>query len=441
MRPGIRAELQPIIDQLLAEGIIKKAEKQGPFLSNSHGVAKPQKNVSIAGKTDMYLRKQAGMPVNHSRLTLDMRALNRHVIQKPKMNLPSHTDLVDRFSNHYVSCADLSNFYWAINMDHSAQHLTNCWFGRQVYSFCRLPMGYVASSYIAQSASELTYGQTTMLKFLKHKNWKMGSTEWPFEKVDQFLIIYLDDLCVTTSKALPNAMQVHLHVIEYLLFSTKLYGLKLGKSKFQPWVVKFKFLGHYFNVEKSTNSIPPDRLKAFKEFRAPASCAEALSRLGVLGYYRRYIPLLQILSVPIAQMAQSGIFRWTSVHQEAWKAILLVASMGFELSVINKQKPIYFTSDASQISIAYLIFQVDDGQIKIIGMDCKILKGPERNRPAAHRETLALLFTLMSNEAIIRSHNSKVLVMTDCISLGYIFRLKDSSSKLLEGSLYVYLDI
>ena len=100
-------------------------------------------------------------------------------------------------------------------------------------------------------------------------------------------------------------------------------------------------------------------------------------------------------------MAQSGIFTWTSVHQEAWKAILLVASMGFELSVIDPHKPIYITSDASQISISYFIFQVHDGEIVVIGMDCKILKAAERNKPAAHRETLALLFALMSNEAII----------------------------------------
>ena len=50
---------------------------------------------------------------------------------------------------------------------------------------------------------------------------------------------------------------------------------------------------------------------------------------------------------------------------------------------------------------------------------------------------MALLFTLMQNEANVRSHQAKVLVLTDCIELGYIFRLKDSSSKLLEVSLYI----
>ena len=70
-------------------------------------------------------------------------------------------------------------------------------------------------------------------------------------------------------------------------------------------------------------------------------------------------------------------------------------------------------------------------------MDSKILKSADRNKPAAFRETIALMFTLMANEAVIKAHLGKVLILTDCIGLGYIFRFKDTSSKLLEVALYV----
>ena len=50
---------------------------------------------------------------------------------------------------------------------------------------------------------------------------------------------------------------------------------------------------------------------------------------------------------------------------------------------------------------------------------------------------MALIFTLMQNESVIRAHTSKVLILTDCIGLSYVFRLKDSSSKLLEVALYI----
>ena len=70
-------------------------------------------------------------------------------------------------------------------------------------------------------------------------------------------------------------------------------------------------------------------------------------------------------------------------------------------------------------------------------MDSKILKSSDRNKPAAFREMMALLFAIIQNEAVIRAHIAKVLVLTDCIGLGYVFRLKDSSSKLLEVSLFL----
>ena len=184
-----------MIQDLLKENIIKKADFSGPFLSNSHGVAKPDKKQQISGKTDLYLLAQKGVATNHSRLTLDLRNLNRHCVGKPKINLPSHRDLIDRFANHHITTIDLCSQYWAISTDYSCQHLSNFWYNHQVYAFTRLPMGYANAAFIAQTASELAYGQSTMLSFLKHKGWKQGSVDWPFQDISEILIVYLDDLC------------------------------------------------------------------------------------------------------------------------------------------------------------------------------------------------------------------------------------------------------
>jgi hypothetical protein len=81
-------------------------------------------------------------------------------------------------------------------------------------------MGYSNAAYIAQTASELAYGQLTMMKFLEQKGWKAGSWEWPFLKISEIVIIYLDDLAVTTPMDIDNADQVHLNALEFILFAT-----------------------------------------------------------------------------------------------------------------------------------------------------------------------------------------------------------------------------
>ena len=70
--------LRPIVNKLVRHNILKLADTQGRFLSNSHGVAKPQNGMRICGKADEYLMKKSGHISDYSRLTVDLRGLNSH---------------------------------------------------------------------------------------------------------------------------------------------------------------------------------------------------------------------------------------------------------------------------------------------------------------------------------------------------------------------------
>ena len=90
VKPHIVRELAPIVDELIKADIIQKADFQGPFLSNSHAVPKPSGDHHLAGKASAYILRQQGADTNHSRLTLDLRALNAHAVSRPRVNLPSY---------------------------------------------------------------------------------------------------------------------------------------------------------------------------------------------------------------------------------------------------------------------------------------------------------------------------------------------------------------
>ena len=223
-------ELRPIITELLEHGILKLAEKQGPFLSNCHGVSKPQAGLMLQGKADAYLLKKSGQSTNHARLTIDLRNLNKFAVTKPKTNLPNHDTLKNSFKDTYVSKFDLCSHFWSVGVDYETQSNSNFFFAGKVYSFTRLPMGFVNSSFIGQRASEMAYGDDSMHMFLKHKNWTINSHEWPFKSTTEFLVLYLDDLAVYSSRSLPNAVTVHLHVNEFCLWATQYWGFRLGRA-------------------------------------------------------------------------------------------------------------------------------------------------------------------------------------------------------------------
>ena len=146
--------------------------------------------------------------------------------------------------------------------------------------------------------------------------------------------MYLDDLVIFTPKGVENSEQVHLNVLEYLLWSSAKLGFKIGKGKFKIFKKCFQFLGHFFSTETSSTGIPPEKIKAFGLLRAPRSSAEAISRLGALNYFSPYVPLLRVVSKPIQDMTCSGTFNCTSLHQQCWETLKMLCVLTFQTHVI-----------------------------------------------------------------------------------------------------------
>ena len=200
--------LKPIVDDLVKNNILKIADTQGKFLSNSHGVAKPQKGIKICGKADEYLMRKKGQVADYSRLCVDLRGLNSHCPASPKINLPSYENLVSKFKNKHVSMIDIKSMYWAIRTDYESQSLTNFYFDRHVYAFQVLPMGYKNACFVGQTATEITYSQQSMIKFLQYKGWLLNSSNWPFENISEILIVYSDDVALFSPNNIPNSVEI-----------------------------------------------------------------------------------------------------------------------------------------------------------------------------------------------------------------------------------------
>ena len=101
-------------------------------------------------------------------------------------------------------------------------------------------------------------------------------------------------------------------------------------------------------------------------------------------------------------MAMSGTFKWEMKFQLAGKATILLASLGFENHVIEKNQCLFLVTDSSQIAISWVLFQIIHGEIRLNSLDSKVLKGSDRNKALSFREAIALIYALISNEASIK---------------------------------------
>ena len=196
----------------------------------------------------------------------------------------------------------------------------------------------------------LTFSQENLEIFIKEKGLQFDTDDFPFNNVSQFIICYIDDICIYSSKDHKNSTAVHLLLLEYVMYCTVKMGFKLSRGKTHVMPVSFKFLGHWFNTLTGSTGIPPLKLNAFLELRSPLSKAEAVSRLGTIAYFSNYVPLLRLISLPIQHMITSEKgFEWNKIHQLAFDSIKLLCSLQFTNATINPQKHLFISCDSSQI--------------------------------------------------------------------------------------------
>ena len=141
--------------------------------------------------------------------------------------------------------------------------------------------------------------------------------------------------------------------------------------------------------------------------------------------------MLKIVTAPLQEMCNSGIYKWGKIHQEAWNSMKMLCSLKFSNSVVDQSRHLFVACDSSQIALGVICFQLaDDGEILLISTDCKILKQADRNRASAFRELLALLYSVIALETEICMHKMSVVVLTDAISLSLLYRQKYTNSRL-----------
>ena len=106
-----------------------------------------------------------------------------------------------------------------------------------------------------------------------------------------FTIAYLDDIIIFT-----QTKEEHLKHLEIIFMRLKEAGLKLKRSKCSFMKLHIEYLGHLIS-EKGIEPMP-DKLTVIKEMPAPRSLKEIKQFLGLVSYYRKFIPRFSDIAKP-----------------------------------------------------------------------------------------------------------------------------------------------
>jgi hypothetical protein len=118
-------------------------------------------------------------------------------------------------------------------------------------------------------------------------------------ELDKFVMVFINDILVY-SKSMEEHEE-HLQIVLQWLWEHQLYAMF---SKCMFWIKEVPFLGHVVSPEGI--AMDPNKVKEVLDWKSPTSVSEVQSFLGLVGYYRKFIPNFSKVANPITELLKKG---------------------------------------------------------------------------------------------------------------------------------------
>ena len=210
-----------------------------------------------------------------------------------------------------------------------------------------------------------------------------------------FTFAYIDDVLIA-SRGIKEHQDHLLHVFERLAH----FGLKINISKCDFAVSKLNYLGHMIDEQGITPV--PEKVTSIQNFPQPTSLRQLQRFLGLVNYYRRFIPGCSRILTPLTNMLQQQKNKnakiqiegeaLTSFHN-AKKALADFTKLSYISN--DNTSTLSLTTDASGDSIGAVLQQKQDGLEKPISFFSVKLNTAQRKHSTFSRELLAIYLSIL----------------------------------------------
>ncbi|CAK1600823.1 unnamed protein product [Parnassius mnemosyne] len=248
--------------------------------------------------------------------------------------LPTVNELFSKLhGGQYFTKLDLSMAYNQFCLNEESQKLTCINTHRGLFSYTRLVFGLASAPAIFQRAMEYVLAGLNGVHFL------------------------LDDILITGKDDAEYLDRLH-QVLQRLQDA----GLTLQKNKCSFFKDEISYLGYVINRNGLKKS--PEKVKAILEAPIPTNVNQLQSFLGLVNYYRCFVPNASSILSPLYQLLKKEIkWKWSKVENEAFDNIRKILSSEQILTHFNPNETIILTVDASPNELGAILSQKNSAGI------------------------------------------------------------------------------
>ena len=333
----------------------------------THGFIQPSK--SRYSSPVLFVKKSDGT----LRFCIDYRAIN-DLTATEHYPLPRIPELIDKLSeSFYFTALDAVQGYHQFGLTKSSYPYTafTCPFGHFEYKV--IPFG--------------------LKNAVGHYQRVMSNLVGEFSPHKDYCVNLIDDLLVHS-----KTFEEHLIHIAAVLDTAHKARLFLNRRKCMFGYPELKWMGHILGG--GTRKPSPDKIKDVQNYPLPTTVAEVRSLLGVMNYLGDYIPNLQQMLAPFADMRKGNSkakIKLGKDQLEAWENIKTVLTQDCVLRLPNFNLTFFLQTDASEFAIGACLLQAHEepktGDKRLFPVEffSKTLKDAETRYAIYDKELLALM--------------------------------------------------
>ena len=352
---ALKAKVEQELDRLQIEGIISPVEFT-EWAAPIVPVVKQDGSVRICG---------------------DYKSTVNQVSKLDNYPIPKTEDLLATLGGgNKFTKLDMSQAYQQLLLDEDSKKYTTINTHKGLYQYNRLPFGVSSAPGIFQRTME------NLLQGIPH------------------VVVRVDDILVS-GKDDPD----HLANLEMVLSMLSTAGRKLRLAKCLFMKPEVTYCGYVINGD----GIQPVAAKvdAIKNAPEPRDVSQLRAFLGMLNYYRRFIPDAATVLEPLHQLLRKGTnWQWLEEQKTAFEKAKELLQSAELLVHFDPRKELILASDASEYGVgAVLSHKMEDGSERPVGYVSRSLTDAERNYSTLEKEALAIIFGVKKFHQFLYGHS------------------------------------
>ena len=363
-------EIEEQIEDFINKGILIK--KTSSYTSSAFTVQKPDKS---------------------NRLVVDYSKTINKWIERHYFPIPTIDDLLHKIVAFMIfTKLDCRSGFYHIELDEDSQQYTAFSLPWGTYMWKRMPMGI----------------STAPEAFQEFMNSILGHLP--------FVLVYIDDILIMSSNI--DQHYQHLSQVFHILHDN---DLVLKKSKCIFAAQELPFLG--FILSQEGLKPDPSKVQALLAIPPPTNKSKLRSIIGCLQWFRRFIPQLATHIALLTDMtSKKAEFLWTEQLQHQLNICLDYLAKATLLYYPNFSLPFHIRSDASDVGIGAVVYQIIDDTIHPVHFYSKKLSDTQvRNMSIVEKEAYAIISILehlrsmlLGQQLKVYCDNKNVMHMENC---------------------------